>query len=552
MKKNILIIIVALGALFSSCSKDFLETKPSSSVSDVVALSSLGNIEYVLRGVYITMGHQYFSANMIGYSYFNLADDLTASTMSQVWYWGMYGEWNAYRSESTGSDSWSYLYNLVLKTNDIILGLEALEIDESQKELHSDLLGQALTLRALFYDNLNLHFSTRYDKATAATNLSVPIRKNRMSEPLPRLSQEEVVDFIFTDIDRAIGLFSEVENVRSTEYLGLEAAKMIKLRLLMYTGQTEEVVTLAEDMIEKTQKSIMGADLYADGFNNKENQEWIFATVISPSKPVGAYFQGMWINYDYGGYGVRDSPCVLDLSYLYGMDESDVILVATDETPIADKFEGKIPNTKNLTMRSSDSRYDLFLHDTKEEIAENIRANPYHYVQAEWCAIWYAKIHPGLSRKYKEMNGDRKADVVMMRLSEIYYIGAEAASLRGNDALARRWLSAIVEPYDAGATAYIASKSGEELRTLIANYKAVDMWGEGRVLPDVKRRTNWVYRLAKYNTLKGRYNEQYKSVSPFIHTSADEQYPIYFKDIMTFPIPKPAMDANPLLVQNLN
>lgn len=545
MKKYILIVIVAFGVLFSSCSKAFLETKPSSSVSDVVALSNLENIEYALKGIYITMGHKHLSPSMIGYSYFNLANDAAASTLASAWYGGMYGDWNLYMGESTGDLSWAYLYNLILKTNDVILGIEALKIDESQKELQSDLLGQALTLRALFYSNLNLRFSTRYDKTTAATALSVPLRKNRMSEPLPRATQEEVVNFIFSDLDRAITLLTGLKTARTAEYLGLEAAKLIKLRLLMYTGQTNETFTLASDMIAKTQKTIMGPTQYAAGFNSITNPEWIYATVISPTKPVGAYFQGIWINYDYAGtYGVYYSPSVLDMSYIYGTDQSDVLA--------ADKFEGNVPNTKGLTMRSSDSRYKLFLHDTATEIAANKKANMNHYVELGWVTAASARTSLGMTMKYKELNGNRKADVVMMRLSEVYYIGAEAASLLGNDGLAQSWLSAIVEPYDTGATAVIARESGEKLRTLIANYKAVDMWGEGRVLADVKRRANWVYRFVKYNPLKALYHEQYKSVPPFLHANGELNFPIDFKDIMTCPIPRSALDANPLLIQNAN
>lgn len=540
--------------LFGSCAKDYLRTQSSIAIGTPVALGTLENIELALNGMYTTLGNQYVTSQFLGMSYFNMFNDMVSGSMSvdRHWLWSVDWSFSTQKDNALTADNalrpWTYNYAAILKLNDILTGINAITPTDIEKDLHNNLLGQTLTARAMLYSIMNLHFSPRYESAaTAKTLRSVPIRKDVSTGELERATQEEMINFILEDLDTAIAAFEGNSISRPAQYLSGNAAKVLKLRMLMYTGRNEEVLVLAQDIIANSGKSIMGATQYMSGFNSVNNPEWIYGTVIGAGSGVTWTYQGIWLNYNSTHWGQIYGPAIIDLSYVVGTDNSDIKLVA-DGDGVADKFEGTPPVTKGLTMRDTDIRRALFLEDTKATIEANGLA---HYFNEGWTGTPSAYVAQGQNRKFIDMNGDRKADVVMMRLAEVYYIAAEAAALTGNDGLAQTYLSVVAEPYDSGVTSYIRTKTGADLKLMIENYKRVDMFGEGRVFADVKRRGDWVYRFSKYNPIKTVVNGQFKSTTPFLPKSVSEGTVIvYLKDYTTLPIPQAALEGNSLLKQN--
>lgn len=555
MKKYIIILFLASTMFSSSCSKDYLETSSSVGVSNSVALGTLENIELAMKGVYINIGNKYYSNQFFGLSYFNIFNDMSASSMTldRIFLWNVEWAFDTQRQNNLNGNiaklPWSYLYNIILRANDIITGIKAIEVTENNKALHGDLLGQALTVRAMMYSYLNLYYSPRYvDAATAKTLYSVPIRRDVTTTEIRRATQEEMVIFILGDLDEAIASFSNSTSiVREAEYMSGNAAKLLKLRLLMYIGNNKDVLILAQDIIATSGKSIMGASAYKSGFNSVKNTEWIYGSVISADSGITWTYTGVWLNYDCTQWGAIYGPSLMDMGYVFGTDASDIKLVS-DGDGVADQFEGTPPTTKGLTMRSTDIRRSLFLEDDEKTILDN--GYP-HYYNEGWTGWSGSYVNQGQCRKFSDKNVDRIADVVFMRLAEVYYIAAEAAVLTGDDGQAQTYLAAVTEPYDAGATAFIKSKTGADLEVLIENYKRVDMFGEGTVFADVKRRGDWVYRFSKYNPIKTMVNGQYKSTSPYLPQrvlSGDIE--VYLKDFTTIPIPQAALEGNSLLEQN--
>lgn len=547
MKKYIIIFTLAFCTLFSSCTKDYLDTRPATGVSTSTVNSSVKNLNsalmalYTELAVYTGVGLSEFK----GISYFNIYNDFVANIMTQfkepstAAYWISADIFQAHTSGNNGtpivSSPWYFGYHMIMRINAVVVGIRNIEPSEDDKELHSSVLAQSLSLRALMYQNLNLNYSHRYDEATAATELSVPLRKDVSTTDLARNTQKEVAVFILQDLNDAITAFGTAGDINgeSAAYMNINAARLLKMRMLMYMGQPDEVLIVAQELLSNTTKTIMGTAEYAKGFNSHENPEWIYATVNNGDVGQTWYSIFWYLSKNYWCNGSYE-PRGLNLMHLFGMHPGD----AGD----TEKFEGAIPDTRNLVMDPSDARYKYFITDTADEIKAN---GPWKYINDGIITsdTYWATLVPGVSGKFSVPDpAFISVSIVLMRLAEVYYMAAEAASLTNDDVLARQYLTETVIKYDPD---FSTTESGANLRTMIANYKAVDMFGEGRSLEDVKRRGDWMYRFDKYCMSLQPVYAQYKSKAPY-HSSVNAD-PVIL-DYTTLPIPKQALDNNPLLV----
>lgn len=555
MKKIIVLGVLMITMLFSSCN---LDTAPSNKVSDAQAVSSLNSIQMSVLGLYNRMnlyrqgesGYEGLHGLQNGQGWnnnYNVYDDIIGGTvvLSQYDWWTAEYDFRAHieasRDRAPQGELWYLPYKVLRPLNTLLapsLALKAGLTDEGEIKEINQVLGQLHGLRALMYHTLNMRFAIRYNELTAATTLSVPIRETVGDEPMARNTQKEVIDFVFSEIQKSQDYFAAGTQVVSTKAMNGLAVKVLKARVQMYTMDYTSALATAKDIIANPEgRAIMGVAAYQEGFNSVANKEWIFGAVTSSS-------DNMWYASFLQWFGrtsaPRGNPIVLDLSYIFGFTGDPAKDLMEDEVP----YEGGIPKTDDLVMRLSDTRSAIFITDTSAEIEANLAANKSYYTEkgfGEGQVIW-----PGVSRKFAASEGGSISDMVGMRLAEVYYIAAESAAYLNQDAEARGYLLKTIEPYDsaAGLVTYL-NKSGARLKTMIGNYKAVDMWIEGRRFEDVKRRGDWVYRTQRYNTRASfTPTRQYRSISPYTTR------PMGFDNILLEPITRTVLDRNTLLERN--
>lgn len=547
MKKIIGLGVLAITMLFSSCN---LDTAPSNQISVGQALGTVESLGMAKVGIYDYLRWGYngdVTTHILGYGISGMLveDDFVGGILVQKnrgnWWGAEYvidSHSGGYRDGDTAYNKWYYYFSTIRRINDVLIpAIEMRDgggVENANLMQLNQIIGELYGLRAYCYHSLNYRYSFRYDAAKATTILSVPIRETSTNEAIPRNTQAEVLTLVNSDIANSLTALAAGTGVSSDSYtFNIAAVKMLKARVQMFTYDYEGALITAEDIIKTSGRSIMGKTEYLSGFK-LSNKESIFSlNVQMPNNPgytgfaflMANNFPSSWPNYS------------IDLSYVLGLNGN------ADLSEGEAEYSGGLPTTVGLTILPTDSRLDMIITETTVE--ETQAKGDQYYLDRGFNPT--KGFLPGMFRKFQQVGtgATGAGDIFVIRLAEAYYIAAESASMSGNDVLARKHLISTAESYDSAAAAHINSKSGAGLRTLINNYKSVDMIGEGRALEDIKRRGEWVYRIQKYSPVASyTATRQYKSTPPFVTRT------IPFMDVTTEVIPKLVKDANIELVNN--
>lgn len=543
MKKYIIIGVATIALLFSSCS---LDTTSSVDIGSEQALATIETLNMSMLGVNTAMlSYKPLTWNqqdISGVFRFMVENDMAAGYISRVGFgthwqdeWNFAGHVYGNRTINGFEAPWLICYNMIRRVNEIIQAAEAMKPEESDMELYHDILGQAHGIRAFMHHTLNYHYSTRYTAEAAPTALSVPIRTKPTNESMARNTALEVHTFVIEEYQLSIDYFTKGSGTSDYSLMSLYAVKLLKSRAHFYAQEYDKALEGALDVINNSGKSIMGPEHYNAGFvNGNGNPEWIWGGVFDSGYIPGWTSYRRWVGYDFAGPENNNRPNLVDLSYLLGMNNEDL--------EPEESYEGGLPDTKGHTMSLNDTRSKLILTDTPEVIAANLAKDPQYY--RSFLSTDNSIVYQGRIRKFGTVNSTQGlGDIPFVRLAEAYYIAAECEWVNGNYAAAGTYLATTVLPYDP---AFVA-QTGDDLMMQIANYKVIDMWGEGRGMEDVKRRGNWVYRINKYQDKLSTATHQYRSISPFTPSNVPKPA---INDLLTMIIPQSAMNSDPLLEQN--
>ena len=147
----ILALVAGLLVLSTSCSKDFLETRPTDQLAAGDVFSSLTGAWGAINGVHRSMYIQYNSVQahggmdgMLRYIDF-MGTDVLFNTTANGWYLGTY-RWVDHRNERSNQVLyWTNIYRLISNVNQIINNIDNVTGSEAEKR---HIKGQALAYRA--------------------------------------------------------------------------------------------------------------------------------------------------------------------------------------------------------------------------------------------------------------------------------------------------------------------------------------------------------------------------------------------------------------------
>lgn len=151
--KNIILLTLAI-VCCSSCA-DFLDMKPTTSVSADGSIKSVDDAEVMLNGLMLKLSSSaYYGRNFILYGDVK-GGDLAIRSQGRG-YDALY-TFNHSESSNSYSGYWSHMYNCIAQVNNIITNIEELEAAGSEEDF-DQIKGQALTTRAnLYYDLVRLY-----------------------------------------------------------------------------------------------------------------------------------------------------------------------------------------------------------------------------------------------------------------------------------------------------------------------------------------------------------------------------------------------------------
>lgn len=486
--------ILASATLLASCGSDYLETKPTASVSSTEAVATTDMAYKALNGIARcqTTQHYAYSQGFAGENaIMRLYENLPSQNYNYNYYasgWAPIHNQTFHNRTSTIYDAyaWYYYYQLIGQANRIIAHIDAATGSDEDKKF---IKASALAFRAYSYEKLIHYYCYRWQDSNNGASQGVVLRLDESTGDAPFATLAETVAQIYKDCQEAITLFGEsgIDRPASEVWIpNVNVAHAVYARAALFSQDYQTAVDQAK--LAKKGYPLMSNDSYAAGFC-EPTSEWIMGS-------YGGDSENNW----YWSYGTQGA-----CNGYYATAEGN----PTGAGTIGHELISRIPN--------NDARKQNFLTEDKFPDLDLDKESPYYYtfgilgmmddnIYEQADSIVKAHQAKGLTTPYQAgfyyLDANLKfyvkaqpgvGYVPFIRSSEMVLIEAEANYFLGKTAEAQ---AALVE---LNATSgrnpeYTCTKTGEELLSEIQDYRCLELWGEGFEWSDFKRWNKAVVR----------------------------------------------------------
>lgn len=492
-KKIILLSFAFFALSMTSCSSEYLETDPTTAVSEDAAYSSASNLMAIINGMHRDM---YYRQNSnqgqngqggIMIMMDALGEDLVFPSTGNGWYISTV-RWQDNVNENASNDFYPYqfYYALIRNANLVIANGPNVPAPTAADELTiKKAIGEAYAFRAFSYYMLVQIYGKRYVPGTTNSQLGVPIRLVADEVPLARNTVEQVYTQINKDLGEAL-----IRLTGSSRATKAHFDKSVVLGLMARVALTQGNYPLAASSASSARAgfSLMENEVaYTSGFNTATNGEWMWgAIIISDQTDYFGNF-GAYMSRNYNSTNIRQAPKAVN-SKLYNL------------------------------FPSTDFRKKIF-DATGAHTALSLPTN-------------YAK-YPYTSQKFLAVStSDSRLDVPYMRAAEMYLIEAEALA-KTDEPSSKIVFNLFAKKRNPSYTG--ATTTGAAYITEILNSRRLELWGEGFRFLDLKRLNQGLDRTGANHS-----SVVINSVSTVANTDPRWE----------FLIPRREINANPLIVQN--
>lgn len=427
----------------ASCKKDFLDTSPTDAVAATEATATTKNGYAALNGIHRIMYVQYDQQGQGGEGSNNIFRDLMGEDIVYPVISGSTGligfmQWNTHRTVNASDLRYvyRYYYRIISNANVLINGIDNATGPESDKKI---IKGQSLAYRAWAHFQLVQLWGKRYDAATKPnTQLGVPLLLTNTLEGQARASVEDVYTQINKDLDEAATLLAGYarSGTAAKSNFNVNVVQGIKARVAMAQQDWETAATNA--IAARAGHPLMDTAAYKTGFNNFDNQEWIWGSrqIDDHNTFFSSYFA--YISANFNSTPIRTQPRAINAT-LYNL------IPATD---IRKRMWDLTGSTVPIPPAGARVPYQ----------------NKKFLAKSDELSI---------------------GDVPYMRAAEMYLIEAEARARQAQDALAQAALFTLVKNRNFN---YVQStNTGQDLIDEIFFHRRIELWGEGFRFTDLKR-----------------------------------------------------------------
>ncbi len=472
--KRFSIIALALAVIVSfGCSKDYLDTYPTSSTSPDIILGTTDAAAVAVNGLGKLM-HRQYGAYGQGYN----------GEGTVRLYYGEYlgnnlmkGNSTGFQSDATGnmflnntrnldSYAWYYYYMLIGNANAIIKTIDDAEGTEAERAY---LKAQALTYRAYAYFNLVQIYGRRWsdgpDKPSCVLRLTGDEPDN-----LDRSTAAQVYAQVYKDLDDAIGLFNasgKANSRKSNHIVDLDVAYGVYARAALTREDWANALKYSQMLHEKY--PLMSVEDELKGFSNP-NDEWIWYIYGAEDETLYFYDYFCYAAYNAQTSTTRNYPLLIS-RHLFDQIPATDIRRAFWLDPAG--YEGTF-NTNTMKANKQNSGNSLWVY------GQNYAVQRGHELLSTHCIFAYMNfkisnnIQPGIG------------NLCLMRSSEMLLIEAEAQYRLQKEEEARDLLVEL-NATSLRDPAYTCTAEGEELLEQIKLYRGIELWAEGFNWFDLKR-----------------------------------------------------------------
>lgn len=254
--KVFVIGITAVAMSLSGCTK-WLDVQPKTNISERVLFEDEQGFKDALTGVYVKMANSSLYAKEFTMATMDvLAQQYDVSLNTHPYY--EFGRYNYTNGSVQGrvNQFWSESYNAIANLNNLLSNIDAKKqlFAEGNYEL---IKGEALGLRAYLHFDLFRAFGPI--PSIAMADKSIPYVDVFEMQVKPNLTGQEFIDRCFKDIDEAISLLSGHKSVQygtvdpfkshTRNHMNYWAANGLKARVALYTGDHVKALESARVVI---------------------------------------------------------------------------------------------------------------------------------------------------------------------------------------------------------------------------------------------------------------------------------------------------------------
>ena len=521
--------LLAMGGGITSCSSDYLDQPPITSIDNTQIGESIEAARAALYGLCQAMYCGFYGDNSdrnnSGEAWFQTYyGDAGSPDFWDSFIWGYQSEfqnWSLMRRNTYwGSrNAWMYGYNLIGQANSILDVID--NVPASADEVNF-VKAQALTIRAHGYIRLMQVYGPRYEDSKNGQELCVILKDKPGLDPLPLSNYADCMAFIYKDLNTAIDLFKGSSVQRTFGYepnLNVAQGLFSRIALLNHDWQ------LAADMAKEARQGfpIMTPDAYRTGFI-EPTSEWLWY-----NDPDNTYvgYRSWGASYACNGayaiaYNWSGAGCISFRLYdqIYERSKDDVRCEFFWTPDKANKYaalgilrkdfwDPKYVNEEYEFMYGPSTSTDAATKTANEKMSaaialfsKNMNPDPTVFTESAFGTdlsitektassavsrkIWFNSLpattvntcQPGAQLKfwsYPESQYNASSHP-FLRSSELLLTQAEAELELGHDATA---LQLLIELNSQRIPDYTCNLTGDALREEIRLYRRMELWGEG-------------------------------------------------------------------------
>ncbi|MBP1615851.1 MAG: hypothetical protein H6Q13_3299 [Bacteroidetes bacterium] len=475
--------LILAAAMITSCSGDYLDTTPTSSIGSNTTFATTENAAMVVNGIAQIMCTQQYSFSQ-GYCGENRIKSIYGEYPSKEFIYNQYAAgWadimngNYYTQVSTNycAYPWYYYYTIIGNANSIIANIDGATGSDADKYF---IKAQALSFRAYAYTQLMQLYTYRWSDTNDGATNGVVLRLDESTGDMPLSTVKECYEQIYQDCEDAIALYGESGEDRASTDVWLpniNVAYAVYARAALNRQDYETALTNAK--LARQNYPLMSNADYASGFCNPTG-EWIFGSYADATENQWYWtFGTQFACNGYYGNNTRYGAGAIDKELSDKIPDNDArkaLFLTADKVSEYDLTSSSIMN----------QTYAYFVgDDICEKVGEYVSSmTPSGLSEAYQAGYYYL----GGQLKFWVFDSPGVSYLCHIRSSEMVLIEAEANYFLNDPEAAQ---AALVE---LNATSgrnpdYTCTKTGDDLFQEIVDYRTLELWGEGFSWFDYKR-----------------------------------------------------------------
>lgn len=277
------------GVLFSSCSEDWLNVDPSTSMNSEKALTSLSDLQFAMNGVYrLASAHSYYGDNYLYFGDCRGADVQARIPKGSGGRVSSYYEYNVIATDNFNSGlPWYQVYRVIRQANNIIKAVDEGTVPSSGNDAVSMIKAEALVMRGLALYDLTRVFAVPYMADNGASpGVPIVLTPSEYSDQPERETVALCYDRAIKDISDALGALSREKTDGRMNYW---AAKALLSRIYLNMGDNTNAYKAAYDVIEngKSIYRLYTNEEYPTVWGKDFQSESLFEFYFTQNEPAG-------------------------------------------------------------------------------------------------------------------------------------------------------------------------------------------------------------------------------------------------------------------------